>query len=66
MIESMTGFGRGEILEGNRKIAVELKSVNHRYLDMNIKLPKKLNLFEGEEKWMCSLLMKTIRRIISH
>lgn len=46
MIESMTGFGRGEILEGNRKIAVELKSVNHRYLDMNIKLPKKLNLFE--------------------
>ena len=59
MIESMTGFGRCEILEGNRKIAVELKSVNHRYLDMNIKLPKKLNLFEGAIR---SLLKEYIQR----
>ncbi|MBE5867636.1 MAG: YicC family protein [Lachnospiraceae bacterium] len=47
MIKSMTGFGRCEILEGNRKITVEMKSVNHRYLDVSIKMPKKLNFFEA-------------------
>ena len=47
MIKSMTGFGRGEATEGNRKITVEMKSVNHRYLDVNIKMPKKLNFFEA-------------------
>ena len=46
MIKSMTGFGRSEIAEGDRKITVEMKSVNHRYLDVNIKMPKKLNFFE--------------------
>ena len=43
MIKSMTGFGRCEVAEGERKITVEMKSVNHRYLDVNIKMPKKLN-----------------------
>lgn len=47
MIKSMTGFGRSEILEDNRKFTVEIKSVNHRYLDVNIKMPKKLNVFES-------------------
>lgn len=47
MIKSMTGFGRCEITEGDRKYTVEIKSVNHRYLDVNIKLPKKLNFFES-------------------
>lgn len=47
MIKSMTGFGRCEIAEGNRKFTVEIKSVNHRYLDVNIKMPKKLNFFES-------------------
>ena len=47
MIKSMTGFGRCEIAENNRKITVEMKSVNHRYLDVNIKMPKKLNFFES-------------------
>lgn len=47
MIKSMTGFGRCEIAEGNRKFTVEMKSVNHRYLDVNIKMPKKLNFFEA-------------------
>ncbi|MBD5393903.1 MAG: YicC family protein [Lachnospiraceae bacterium] len=46
MIKSMTGFGRCEVQEGDRKITVEMKSVNHRYLDVNIKMPKKLNFFE--------------------
>ncbi len=47
MIKSMTGFGRSEIAKGERKITVEMKSVNHRYLDVNIKMPKKLNFFEA-------------------
>ncbi|HIZ13896.1 MAG TPA: YicC family protein [Candidatus Mediterraneibacter stercorigallinarum] len=46
MIKSMTGFGRCEIQKGSRKFTVELKSVNHRYLDVNIRMPKKLNFFE--------------------
>lgn len=47
MIKSMTGFGRSEVVEGTRKFTVEVKSVNHRYLDVNIKMPKKLNFFEA-------------------
>ena len=47
MIKSMTGFGRCEITDGSRKYAVEMKSVNHRYLDANIKMPKKLSFFES-------------------
>ena len=42
----MTGFGRCEIQKEARKFTVELKSVNHRYLDVNIRMPKKLNFFE--------------------
>lgn len=47
MIKSMTGFGRCEVSEADRKFTVEMKSVNHRYLDVNIKMPKKLNFFES-------------------
>lgn len=47
MIKSMTGFGRSEIERGNRKITVEIKSVNHRFLENSIKMPKKLNIFEA-------------------
>jgi len=47
MIKSMTGFGRCEITEGDRKYTVEMKSVNHRYLDASIKMPKKLSFFES-------------------
>lgn len=47
MIKSMTGFGRCEVTFDSRKFTVEMKSVNHRYLDVNIKMPKKLNFFES-------------------
>lgn len=47
MIKSMTGFGRAEVTDENRKFTVEIKSVNHRYLDVGIKMPKKLNFFES-------------------
>ena len=47
MINSMTGFGRAEEISENRKISVELKSVNHKYFDVNMKMPRKFNAFEG-------------------
>ena len=47
MIKSMTGFGRAEVIDEERKVTVEMKSVNHRYLDINIRMPKKLSSFEA-------------------
>ena len=46
MIKSMTGFGRYEFASAERKITVEMKSVNHRYSEISIRMPKKLNMFE--------------------
>lgn len=48
MIQSMTGFGRGEVSNKTCKIELEMKSVNHRYLDVNIRLPRKLNFLESD------------------
>lgn len=48
MVKSMTGYGRSEKITSDYKCTVEIKSVNHRYLDLSIKLPRKLNVFEGE------------------
>lgn len=48
MIKSMTGFGRGIGSDDTKKITVEIKSVNHRYLDINVRLPRKCNAFETE------------------
>lgn len=59
MIKSMTGFGRCEISEGDRKFTVEMKGVNHRYLDMSIRMPKKLNFFETAIR---SLLKQSVQR----
>ena len=59
MIKSMTGFGRCEVSDGDRKFAVEMKGVNHRYLDVNIRMPKKLNFFETSIR---SLLKQRIQR----
>ncbi len=47
MIKSMTGFGRCEVADGERRFTVEMKGVNHRYLDVNIRMPKKFNFFEA-------------------
>ena len=44
----MTGFGRYEITTDDCKISVEMKSVNHRYLDLSIKMPRQFNPFEAE------------------
>ncbi len=47
MVRSMTGFGRYELHSGDRKVTVEIKSVNHRYLDVSIRMPKRLGQFES-------------------
>lgn len=59
MIKSMTGFGRCEVQDESRKFTVEMKSVNHRYLDANIRMPKKLNFFETAVR---SLLKQSVQR----
>ena len=59
MIRSMTGFGRCEIQSGEKKFTVEMKGVNHRYLDVNIRMPKKLYFFETAIR---SYLKKYIQR----
>ena len=59
MIKSMTGFGRCEKVTQEYKISVEMKGVNHRYLDLSIKMPKKFNYFEAGIR---NLLKKDIKR----
>ena len=48
MVKSMTGYGHYEKVTGEYKVTVEIKSVNHRYCDMGIRLPKKFNALEGK------------------
>jgi uncharacterized protein (TIGR00255 family) len=52
MLKSMTGFGRGEGETTLGKVFVETRSVNHRYCDINVKLPKRLIPFENRIKEM--------------
>ena len=59
MIKSMTGFGRCETTDGEKRFTVEMKGVNHRYLDVNIRMPKKLNFFETAIR---SLMKQSISR----
>ena len=59
MLMSMTGFGRGEMADERMKITVEMKSVNHRYCDLNIKMPRKLNAYEASVR---SILKEYIQR----
>ena len=48
MIRSMTGFGRYELEAHERRINVEIKAVNHRYMDLSIKMPRSFNVFESK------------------
>lgn len=50
MVYSMTGFGRGEFTNQAFDVTLEIKSVNNRYCDIIIKMPKKLNVFEDRIK----------------
>lgn len=59
MIRSMTGYGRCENEAEGRKFSVEIKSVNHRYNDISIRLPKSMNYLEDRTR---KTLMKKIMR----
>ncbi len=48
MAKSMTGYGRSELGWNGRKFTVEIKSVNNRYLDINIRMPRQFNPFEAQ------------------
>ena len=50
MIRSMTGFGRGEDVDDVRKVTVEIKTVNHRYLDIYVKMSRKYSFAEDKIK----------------
>ncbi len=54
----MTGFGRAEVEEDGRKLTIELKTVNHRFLDINIRIPRTLGFTE-------ELIRKTIKDRLS-
>lgn len=59
MIKSMTGFGRSEYSDGKRNITVEIKSVNHRYSDISIKMPRRYGFAEDKVK---ALVKEKLRR----
>ena len=50
MIKSMTGFGRSEYTDGKRNITVEIKSVNHRYSDISVRMPRRYSFAEDKIK----------------
>ncbi len=50
MIRSMTGYGRGNISKNDREYQIEIKSVNHRYLDISVKMPRQLSYLEDSIK----------------
>ena len=59
MIKSMTGFGRGTVDEDGIGFVIEIKSVNHRYLDLSIKMPRSLNSLEDKIK---KIIIKKVSR----
>ena len=58
MLRSMTGFGRGEYSDGERRFIVEIKTVNHRYIDINVRMPR----FDSLEEKIHKLVKKHITR----
>lgn len=59
MVKSMTGFGRGEYTDGKRNVTAEIRTVNHRYADITVKMPKRYSFAEETVK---SLVKEKIRR----
>ena len=58
MIRSMTGFGRGEFSDGKRNVIAEIKTVNHRYADITVKMPKRYSFAEEKIKGIIKKQMK--------
>ena len=53
-MKSMTGFGRSKLEKNSREYVVEIKSVNHKYNDINIKIPRNISCFEEKVKKIIS------------
>lgn len=58
MIHSMTGYGKGEAQSGNVALTVEIKTVNHRYADITVKLPRALMALENEIRRQVGQVLK--------
>ena len=58
MIKSMTGYGKGVLNTENREYQIEIKSVNHRYLDISVKIPRTLSYLEENIKKQISEKVK--------
>lgn len=58
MIRSMTGYGKGSLMQNSREYQIEIKSVNHRYLDISVRMPKQLTYLEEEIKKEISTKIK--------
>ena len=59
MIKSMTGYGRSEVSDSRRKVTAEVRSVNHRYCDINVHMPRKYSFAEEAVK---NAVKKTVKR----
>ncbi len=59
MIKSMTGFGRGEYSDGKRNITVEIRTVNHRYSDISVRMPRRYTFAEEKIK---AAIKETVNR----
>ena len=58
MIKSMTGYGRAKLSKDDREYQIEIKSVNHRYLDISVKMPRVLSYLEEDVKKVISSKVK--------
>lgn len=58
MIHSMTGYGKGEAQIDNTGLAVEIKTVNHRYADITVKLPRSLMVLENDVRRQVGQVLK--------
>ena len=59
MVKSMTGFGRAEVSDEKRNIVCEIRSVNHRYCDINVRMPRRYSFAEEKVK---SAIKETVNR----
>ena len=59
MIKSMTGFGKGEYSDGKRNFVCEIRSVNHRYADITVKMPRRYSFLEDKIR---KIVKETVRR----
>ena len=58
MLKSMTGYGKGEAADTNGNLLVEIRSVNHRYCEISVRMPRPFYPFENEVKRLAGAVLK--------